>query len=118
MRDSDKDPGLLRNILDDVNKLLLLTSDINIKTLPINDLRFYGVVKLIEIIGESAYKLTKEFKNNHPQTPWDMILGMRHILVHDYYNVDPKYIRYTIQEDLIPLKSQLETYVKEFKIKD
>ena len=52
-------------------------------------LRYYGIVKNIEIIGEAAYMLTNEFKNTHPDTEWSKIAGMRHFLVHDYYNIDP-----------------------------
>lgn len=44
---------------------------------------FFGLAKLIEIIGEASYKLTKDFKNSHPELPWDAIIGMRHVMVHD-----------------------------------
>ena len=39
-------------------------------------------------MGEAVYKLTKEFKESHTETPWRMIEKMRHILVHDYYQIN------------------------------
>jgi len=32
--------------------------------------------------------LTSEFKDAHPQTPWKLITGMRHYMVHGYYQID------------------------------
>ena len=35
-------------------------------------------------IGEHAYNLSAEFKNEHNEIPWSKISGLRHRLVHDY----------------------------------
>ncbi len=35
-------------------------------------------------IGENAYSLSKEFKKEHSDIPWNMIASLRHRLVHDY----------------------------------
>ena len=43
----------------------------------------------IEIIGKAAYKLTRTFCSEHAETPWEFIAKMRHVLVHDYYQIDP-----------------------------
>ena len=73
---------------------------------------YYAVVKNIEIIGEAAYMLTPEFKDMHPQTPWKIIIGMRHFLVHGYYEVAPEEVWNVIDKDLQTLKAQLEEYMK------
>ena len=75
---------------------------------------FYAIVKNLEIIGEAAYMLTPAFKDRHPETPWKRIIGLRHILVHDYYQVDADELWNIIQNDLAPLRSQVDTYRKEF----
>lgn len=75
---------------------------------------YYAVVKNIEIIGEAAYMLTPEFKDAHPATPWRIIVGMRHFLVHGYYEVDSEEVWNVVDKDLKPLKEQLESYIKEF----
>lgn len=76
---------------------------------------YYAVVKNVEIIGEAAYMLTQEFKDAHPGTPWKIIVGMRHFLVHGYYEVDPDEVWNVIDKDLAPLKEQLESYLKELE---
>lgn len=35
-------------------------------------------------IGEQAYRITDEFKEQHGEIEWNMIAGLRHRLVHDY----------------------------------
>jgi uncharacterized protein with HEPN domain len=50
-------------------------------------LRFF-YLKQIEIVGEATFKLSKAFKASHPEAPWHKISKTRHILVHDYFDVD------------------------------
>ncbi len=44
-------------------------------------------MKNVEIVGEAAYMLTKEFKASHPEIPWKQVEGMCHVLVHGYLNI-------------------------------
>ena len=80
-----------------------------------NKLLFFAVVKNVEIIGEAAYMLTKEFCANHPDTPWKDIIAMRHVLVHGYYTTSKEFIWATVQHDLPVLRTQVETYVAELR---
>ena len=74
---------------------------------------FFGFVKHVEIIGEAVYMLTKEFRANHPEVEWDVIEGMRHVLVHGYYKIRPKQLWNTIENDIPTLRPYIETYIKE-----
>ena len=67
------------------------------------------------IIGEAANKLTLEFCQSHPDTPWRKISGMRHVLVHDYYQIDALELLEVVNADLPILKPQIEQYISEFK---
>ena len=50
------------------------------------------ILKLIEIIDEATYKITKTLQAKYPAVPWAKISGMRHRLVHEYYEIDPKIV--------------------------
>ena len=39
-------------------------------------------------IGEQVYKLSSEFKFEHPEIIWNIVSGLRHRLVHDYDGVN------------------------------
>ena len=63
----------------------------NIKNLCISyrtKLGKYAIFYNVAIIGEAAYKLTKEFIESHNDVPWRSIINMRHVIVHGYYQID------------------------------
>ena len=79
-----------------------------------SDIRiFYSVMKNIEVVGEAAFMLTKAFKAAHTDTPWKMVEGMRHILVHDYSNVIPRILWGTATTDIPELREHTKRYLEE-----
>ena len=59
--------------------------------------------------------MSKEFISAQPDTNWRGVIGMRHVLVHDYYQIDEEDIWNVITEDLPILKSQIEQYLSEME---
>lgn len=116
MREKIKDYDRLLHIHESIDNVFEFMEGKTIDDLTKDKLLFYGVVKNVEIIGEAAYTLTKDFISNHPDTPWIDIIGMRHVLVHGYYTASPLFIWDTYKNDLGLLKSQIESYISEFKI--
>ena len=115
MREKVKDPGRIRHMLDSA---LILTEETPKHTLDAKQtdrILFFGLAKLIEIIGEAAYKLTKEFKTTHNELPWDAIIGMRHVMVHDYYTMSPQKIWTTIVSDIPAMIPILQRYLEELE---
>lgn len=47
-----------------------------------------ALIHLIQVIGEAARRVSRQFRENHSSIPWDDITGMRHRIVHDYLCVD------------------------------
>lgn len=75
---------------------------------------YYGLVKHVEIIGEAVYKLTLEYRINHPEVNWDDVERMRHVLVHGYYKIRPHQLWETIITDVPNLKQIIERLIAEF----
>jgi uncharacterized protein with HEPN domain len=46
-----------------------------------------AVERGVEIIGEAARGISREFQNRHPEIPWQPIIAQRHILAHEYGEV-------------------------------
>lgn len=113
MREALKDPFRLKHMYDALCLVNAFMDGKQLNDLLEDKLLFYGVVKNIEIIGEAAYKLTQEFKDTHPETPWRDIVGMRHVLVHGYYSISPKALYKVYTENLPILLEQLQVYVLE-----
>lgn len=64
-----------------------------------------ALVKAIEVVGEGAYQVSREARERFPEMPWEDIVGMRHRLVHAYFDVNLDILWRTVQEDLSTLVS-------------
>jgi uncharacterized protein with HEPN domain len=68
-----------------------------------------AVVRNLEIIGEAANRLPKEFTYKHPEIKLRKIIGLRHRIVHDYFGVDLDIIWAITRQDLPAFISQITT---------
>jgi uncharacterized protein with HEPN domain len=66
-----------------------------------------AVVRQLEIIGEAAAKLNKNFRNIHSEIPFRDIIDMRNVLIHDYAGVNTMIVWETCKIDLPPLKEYI-----------
>lgn len=117
MREGIRDRERLVHINYAIDKLICGTSD-SIDKIKEGSLEYFGIVKLIEIIGEAVYKLTSDFKASHSDTPWRQIERMRHVLVHGYYTVQYDFIKEVIETDIPALKCQIKHYLDDFETND
>lgn len=113
MREPVRDRERLEHMLEAIDRILNYTNGKTKAELEDDKMKFYGLVKNIEIIGEAVYKLSIIFRKEHPNTPWNDIMKMRHVLVHDYFQIDEDSVIYVIEDDLPPLRRQIVKYLNE-----
>lgn len=113
MREPIRDHERLDHMLNAIDRVLKNTEGTDWNLIRENEIFYFGLVKSIEIIGEAAYHLTKEFRETHAEIPWNQIIRMRHVLVHDYYQIDEKEVQYVIEDNLMPLRSQIVSCIAE-----
>lgn len=70
-----------------------------------------AITKALETIGEAAARVSEPTRVTHPEIPWREIIGMRHHLVHGYFEVDLDKMWDTVQNDLPTLIAKLEPLV-------
>lgn len=66
-----------------------------------------ALIRLIEIVGEAASRVSATGRSNYRGIPWGEIIGMRNKLIHGYDSVDFDILYITLTEDLPPLISEL-----------
>lgn len=66
------------------------------------------IVHHLQIIGEASRTLSQDFRQNHPEIPWQQIIGMRHILVYQYFGIDIEAVWTAAIVDIPALKEQIE----------
>lgn len=70
-----------------------------------------AVLKNIEIMGEAANSLLKNFPiftENEPSIPWRQLYGMRNRLTHGYFDIDKKIVWNTIAVDIPAIAAALD----------
>ena len=61
---------------------------------------YAAVLMKLAIIGEAAAHFPDDIRSKNPQIDWRTIVAMRNFLIHEYFEVDPKVVWKTINEDI------------------
>ena len=72
-----------------------------------HDIEVYGVIHCLQVIGEASRALPEDFRNKHKEVNWQNIIGMRHLIVHEYFRVDLDIVEKVLDEHLPTLKKQI-----------
>ncbi len=70
------------------------------------------VLRYIQVIGEVAWRLSDNLKGDHPEVPWRSIAGMRHAIVHDYFEIDWNEVYNTAVRDVPGLRPPIEAILQ------
>ena len=65
-------------------------------------------LRQFQIIGEAVRGLPEDVRALAPDVPWARIVGMRHILVHDYFEIDVDIVWDAVTHDVPELKPRIE----------
>ena len=71
------------------------------------------MMRQIQIIGEAARSLSQEFRDAHPEFQWKDVIGMRHVLVHEYFGIDHDIVWRVVIEDIPNLKKHIQAMLEE-----
>lgn len=61
----------------------------------------------LEILGEAARALSDGARQAAPEVPWRAVIGMRNILVHDYFGIDLGEVWNSVERDVPALEADL-----------
>ncbi len=116
------DKQRLLHMLESIKEIENYTTDVNYEAFMENSMLRFASIKQIEIIGEAANYITAETKMNFTEIQWRQIVGLRHILVHEYFGIDVNLIWQIIADDLPKLKegilSAISTFDSELLLSD
>jgi uncharacterized protein with HEPN domain len=103
MRD---DRERLLDILEAIQKIEQYAHD---ETMPANeDLVEVWMIHHLQIIGEAASRVSNELRAKYPEVAWGGMIGMRHVLVHGYFETDKELVWRVVEQDIPTLKLQIE----------
>jgi uncharacterized protein with HEPN domain len=59
-----------------------------------------AVIRRLEIIGEAARRISDQTRSALPHLPWNAMIGMRSVMIHEYNDVDLSIVWDTVQNHL------------------
>jgi uncharacterized protein with HEPN domain len=76
-----------------------------------DDMRVDAVIRNLEIIGEAVRYIPEFVRSAMPEVPWTQISGMRNVLAHAYFGIDPDIVWDVVTNKVEPLSKSVETYL-------
>jgi uncharacterized protein with HEPN domain len=83
-----EDTVRIRHMLDSADEALSLIEGKKRGDLDSDRLLGLALVRLLEVLGEAASRISKDYRAVHPEIPWMQIIGLRNRLIHGYDSVD------------------------------
>jgi len=111
MKGEAGDKQRLLHILEAISEIESYIANSSFETFLENSMMRFASIKQIEIIGEAANYISEETKIKFNKTEWRQLIGMRNILIHEYFGVDNHLIWQVITDDIPELRIQIENII-------
>ncbi len=103
----------LRHMLDAAQEAIAFATGRTRSDLNDSRMLVLSLVKAIEIIGEAAFRVSPATRVELQDIPWDAIIGMRHRLVHAYFDINLDILWRTVTDELPALVDVLMPHLAE-----
>ncbi len=107
MPDKLGDKIRIQHILDAISEIESYTKNVEIEEFSTNSMMLNATLRQLEIIGEASNRLSESFKQRYQHIYWKKIIGLRNLVIHEYFGVDIRMIWNIVQNDLPVLKDDI-----------
>ena len=107
------DSVTLRQMLDYIEETVALAKDRTRADIESDRVFFLALLKLVEIVGEAATRISEPMQTAHSEIPWYEIIGTRNRLIHGYDAVDYNILWDIVTADFPPLARQIKAMLQE-----
>lgn len=106
-----RDLTYLLDILLAAQRILAYAENITEDTF-MDDLRLQDAISMrLIVIGEASRRISVDFREAHPELPWQEMIGLRSKIVHEYDRIRLDIVWDVIQHDIPALIAQIEPLV-------
>lgn len=101
------DKARLSHILDAIMEIEQYTNGTDFDVFQHNSMMFNASIRQLEIVGEAANRLSGALREQYSDIEWPQIIGLRNLLIHAYFGVNPLIVWEIIQNHLPVLKAKI-----------
>jgi len=106
------EPVYLRHMLDAIDRIARYVADKDKAEFWASELLQDGLIRQLEILGEAAGRVSRETCAAHPDVPWPKVPGLRHRLIHDYFEVDRNMVWRVATVDVPEVRSKVAAVLR------
>ena len=103
----------LHDILECMNRIETYTEGVDYDSFCRNQMLIDAVIRNLEVIGEASRNTTEEIRDQYLEIPWKKMIGLRNILIHEYFGVDESIVWEIISNDLKETKQHILMVIEE-----
>ena len=109
----------IRNRFEDMReyacKAQAFLGDMSLEDMKKDERTYFAVVRAIEVVGEAAAQIGRDALKDYDGVPWNNVIAMRNILIHQYSGIDEKTIYETVTDSLPTIISRLNDILGDTK---
>ena len=95
------------DILQSMDKIFQYTEGMEYEQFIANDIVVDATIRNLEIIGEAARNIPDTVRAKHPEIPWKRMLGLRNIVIHEYFGIDLSIVWEIVTKNLTETKPKI-----------
>lgn len=100
-----------RQMLDHAREAATLAANRKREDLDSDRVLCLALIRLVEIVGEAAGRISKTGRERHADVPWESIIGLRNRLIHGYDAINHDMLWQILSTDLPVLVETLDAIV-------
>ena len=108
MPDKFGDKARIQHALDAIERLQLYTKGSTKKAFLQDEMTQDACIPQLQVIGESINRVRTTTQKANPQIPWAKIIGLRNVVVHEYFGINGLIIWGIIKKDIPQLKREFK----------
>jgi uncharacterized protein with HEPN domain len=109
---SPPDALFLRHMLDAIDRVVEAIERVKVEEFNRDWMIQDAIIHELQILGEAAGRVSRDFTDRHPEVPWQKVTGLRHKIVHDYFALDLKIVWDTARLDVPAVRPIIQTLLE------
>ena len=101
----------LRDMRDSCSRILNYSKGLERKVFDGHGIEYDAILRNLETLGEAAGKIPVEIRDQEREVAWQKLIGMRNIIVHEYFGIDDDIIWDVVTAEIAPLYILIEKLV-------
>ncbi|MGK7895908.1 MAG: DUF86 domain-containing protein [Xenococcus sp. (in: cyanobacteria)] len=97
----------LTDIINSVDRIKDYTRSMNYDDFVEDRKTYDAVIHNLHIIGEATKQVPEIIRQNYPDIPWRQVAGLRDVIAHTYFMVNPEIVWNILNAELEPLQTTI-----------